>query len=189
MKHMTRQELIETARQERAAPAEHLKTCSECRDLVEWLRLFPVAGAARLPDAPAGWIARAQELANPPSKIRNAVATLARLVFDTWAMPEPLGVREEGALDHRRMRFQTDCGVLELRAEHQVDEWGFVAQWTGCEGFEESVVIEAGRERVHTDEFGIAMWHGRRPPDRITVHVAGTRVATPEISWKSPHRE
>jgi len=184
--HLSRRELIEAAQGGESAFAEHLQQCAECRSAISLLRRFPVWGQVPLPDAPPGWIARATALAEGAGVIKKSKDALARLVFDSWAAPQPIGVRGEGTDVHRRIRFQAEPVLLDLRAEQQGSGWAFVAQLSGDKAFVADAVIEVGRRKMHADAAGFFQWSSRRPPALIIIRSGDTRIETPEVSWRPP---
>ena len=133
-RHLKRQELIQAARHGGADFADHLDRCTDCADAVALLQRYSVAGRIRLPDAPVGWIENAVRLAHETSVLGRATSLVARLVFDSWLMPQPVGVRGEGLSNDRRVRFENDLVTFDLRAERERKNWSFVAHISGSPG-------------------------------------------------------
>jgi hypothetical protein len=143
---------------------------------------FQVAGSLPLPTPPEPWVERAMGLAAKPAAGTNIRRALAKLVFDSWSLPEPVGVRGGAAIEQRRIRFESDQIAIDLRAEHQSTGWSFVAQITG---------IKADRARVHADgriltldNYGICQWSYRKPPKQLVVVTETSSVELPELTWK-----
>jgi hypothetical protein len=92
-KHLHRKELIALARKLPSSTNQHLSECAECREEVELLRKFNLAGHSRLQNAPVGWIERAAALAQKQPSLEKIRKAVAALVFDSWAASQPIGVR------------------------------------------------------------------------------------------------
>jgi hypothetical protein len=91
-RHLDRKELIEASKKYKGKLTGHLAKCSECRETLEFLLKFPVVGQITLHDAPAGWVSKATALSEKKTALKNVSHVLAQLIFDSWAMPEPVGV-------------------------------------------------------------------------------------------------
>jgi hypothetical protein len=69
-------------------------------------------------DPPADAVRRALNLVQPspatPSLLDRAAAILARLVFDSFASPAPVGYRSAGLAAGRHMTFDSDLGEIDL---------------------------------------------------------------------------
>jgi hypothetical protein len=188
-KHLSRQQLIEAAQDTDRARDRHLDSCAECRRLVDLLKAFPVAGRPPLPDAPAAWISRAASLAEHSSVLERVQSVMARLIFDSWAVPQPIGVRGRGTIDQRRVRFESEFIVLDLRAEKNEDGWAFVAQITGERPLTEHATLKVGTKELQPDSGGIFQWASRRPPAEVSVRAGALEVKTPGLSWKAPRKD
>jgi hypothetical protein len=186
--HLSRQQLIEAAQGQSRAGDRHLDTCAECRHLADLLKAYPVSGRPPLPDAPAAWVSRAASLAEHPSVLERAQSVMARLIFDSWAIPQPIGVRGRGTIDERRVRFESEMIVLDLRAEKHTDGWAFVAQITGERPLTEQATLNVGKKELHADADGLFQWASRRPPADVSVHAGALIVETPRLSWKAPRK-
>lgn len=183
-KHLHREELIALARKLPSSTNRHLSECAECREEVELLQEFNVVGQSRLPDAPAGWIERAVALAQKqPSleKIRKAVATL---VFDSWAAPQPIGVRGQASIGERRLRYEADRFTFDLRAERLPGEWAFVAKVTTESLPPGSFSLSVGKRELTADTAGFFQWTTGRPPRKIRLRYDDAEIEIPELSWK-----
>lgn len=183
-RHLTRPALIEAARSQGVVAESHLESCPTCSDLVGLLQAFMVAGKLHLPDAPSGWVERAAALASPSNAAEKVRSFVARLVFDSWAMAKPLGVRGESVESDRRLRFETEALRLDLRAEKQSQGWTFVAQVKGSS--ESPIRIEADKQELLPDSAGIYQWSGSRPPRKITLRSDEFVIELPELLWKKP---
>ncbi|TFH64652.1 MAG: hypothetical protein E4G91_05145, partial [Candidatus Zixiibacteriota bacterium] len=173
-RHLHREELIALARKPSGSANQHLSECAECREEVELLREFNMAGHARLPDAPAGWVERAAALAQTQhsfEKIRKAVAAL---VFDSWAAPQPIGVRGQASIGERRLRFEADRFAFDLRAERLPGEWAFVAQVTSDSLPSGNFALSIEKKELTADTAGFYQWTADRPPRRILLRSDDT---------------
>lgn len=182
-RHLTRQELIQAAQQQEVSKNGHVAECVECRELIELLRVFQVAGKLHLPDAPAGWTERAVAIGQGHSLGEKVRATVARLAFDSWAMPQAVGVRGSSVESDRRLRFETSELLFDLRAEQQAKGWAFVAQVRKAGT---PVVILADKKKLLPDHTGLYQWSSTRPPRKITLRSDDMVVELPELTWKKP---
>lgn len=182
--HLTRQQLIKAARGQEVTASAHLQECTECRELVSLLSNFFVAGKLHLPAAPIGWIERAIEIGNGAKLGEKIRSFVARIVFDSWAMPQPLGVRGESVESDRRIRFEHDGVRLDLRVEKQTRGWAFVAQVKSDTNV--PVQLEADKKKLLPDSAGLYQWSGSRPPRKIALRSAGFVIELPELTWKRP---
>lgn len=183
-KHLTRQELIKAARGQEVASAGHLAECSDCRELVSLFQAFAVARKLHFPDAPIGWIEKAAALGTEEKIAQKVKAFVARIVFDSWAMPQPMGVRGESVESDRRIRFEAGSIRFDLRAEKQAGGWAFVARAKGQT--ELPIHLEADKKKLLPDSAGLYQWSGSRPPRKITLRSEEFVVELPELSWKKP---
>lgn len=185
-KHLNRQALIEAAQRQPFTLNDHLQSCAECRDAVNLLRVYPVYGRLPLLDAPSPWVERAAAIAEKADILGQVKTVVSRLTFDSWAVPQLIGVREQSTLGDRRVRFETKSIILDLRAEHQPDGWAFVAQVTGQDRFTAGAILGVGRKKLRADSTGFFQWTSRRPPTTVTIRSGRLIVVTPELSWKRP---
>lgn len=183
-RHLTRQEIIEAARGQKVSANAHLGECADCRELVGLFHTFMVAGKLHLPDAPVGWVAKAAAIGTNSSLTEKVRSFVARVVFDSWAMPQPLGVRGESVENDRRLRFESDDVRLDLRAEKQANGWAFVAQVKGSS--DSPIQIEADKKKLLPDSAGLYQWSGSRPPRKITLRSDEFVIELPELTWKKP---
>lgn len=149
---------------------------------------FAVAGNLPLTEPPEAWVVRAQKLAKRESLVSSVKSVLARLVFDSWASPQPVGVRGEAAIEQRRVRFEAAPVAVDIRAEHLKTGWSFVAQVTGVDY--EQAKLSADRQLFALDEHGICQWSHSKPPKKIAVVTTTQSVELPGIPWKmKPQRK
>lgn len=148
-----------------------------------WLVQYQVAGSLPLTDPPKAWVERAMKIAAGTAPLANIRTALARLVFDSWALPEPVGVRGGTATEQRRVRFESAPITVDLRAEHQKSGWSFVAQVTGIESGQAR--LNADRQTLMLDDHGICQWSYQKPPKKLTVVTETLSVELPELVWKS----
>lgn len=182
-KHLSRKELIALARKPQVEPNQHLETCDECRAELELLRAFQVAGRPKLQEAPRGWVERAAALALRKSPLAQLKKAMAALVFDSWAAPQPIGVRGAASTAERRLRFETEQLTFDLRAEQLVDEWVFVAQVSTESKSLTGYSLSAQKQIVTADKTGLFQWTSKRPPKKIILRSEDTEVEVPELSW------
>jgi len=179
-KHLTRKELLKAARKE--VFYKHLEDCPECREAVELLAEFSVAGNIPLENPPEGWIAKAVAIADSGSQTRKK--RLAKLVFDSWAVARPVGVRGSTSVMDRRLRFESKELLFDLRAEKKKSGWSFIAQVHSLGGRFKHSRIQVGRDIIDQDAAGIFQWSSPRPPKRIHLLVNDSSIEIPEILWR-----
>jgi hypothetical protein len=183
-KHYSRKELIELARASEGSESPHFGECADCRNEFEWIRRFNMAGRPRLQDAPSGWVEQAAALAQKQHSLEK-IKKAAALVFDSWAVPQPIGVRGSATTAERRLRFSTDELTFDLRAEKLSHAWAFVAQVTTPVRSSKAFSLTSGRETIAADEAGFIQWTAARPPKKILLRTDDTEIEIPELSWKS----
>lgn len=182
---MNRQELIRAARSENSSGFNHLSECSECREVVHLLKTYDVAGRSPLSDAPNALVDRAIEIAVKPRQKENLSALVAKLIFDSWTEPVPVGVRGEALVSERRLRFETEGIVFDLRAEQHSGRWSFIGVviCSLCEA--SAVLLKIGRRRVRPDATGLFQWDSVHPPKALMIVLNGlTAITLPELSWR-----
>ncbi|GEM_PF-749423 len=179
--HFTRKELLEMARDKNRKLPRHLKDCPECRQEWELLQAFPVAGQLPLPDAPSGWIEKAVALGKKDRLLGKLKTLIAELTFDSWKIPQPVGVRGDALQDQRRLRFQADKIGVDIRAEHADEGWVFVGQLSGVEIGE--AVLKVGKRTVQPDPHGFYQWSSKTPPGEIFLQAGEASIKLPKIKW------
>lgn len=183
--HPDRTELLKASQSPTPSVTEHLKRCSACRELFDLLAEYPVAGELLLAPAPSGWIERAASLMAPGSIGATVRKLLARVSFDSWAVPSAVGVRSLGGGMERRLRFKAESLVFDLRAEKGTEGWNFVAQ-VRSEGTPAPVAeLRAGRTVIPTNPNGLYHWSSKHPPAKLSLYVNGTQIELPEVPWKT----
>lgn len=180
---MDRQELLKAARGEKIASAKHLASCEECREAVRLLQAFDMAGRLPLNDAPEGWIKRAVAIADKPGLSEKIKRLTARLVFDSWTLPQPAGVRGTYNADHRRLRFEADGFNFDIRAERHKDGWDCIAQVTGSKGAKIPLRLHVGKKRLLPDPGGLYQWSVKIPPKRLTFSFDDTVIELSGLTW------
>lgn len=183
-RHLHRKELIALARKQTGSTNEHLSECDECREAVELLRKFDLAGHSRLQDAPPGWIDRAAALAQKQPALEKIRKAVAALVFDSWTTPQPVGVRGQATVGERRLRFEAEQFAFDLRAEQLPEEWSFVAQVTSKSLPSSSFALSVEKKEMTADTAGFFQWTAGRPPKKILLRSDDTEIEIPELSWK-----
>jgi hypothetical protein len=152
--------------------------------LVELFRTFAVAGKLPLPDAPAGWIAKAEAVAGRKKPLEQLKRLVAELVFDTWEMPAPVGVRGPGALDQRRLRFRAEEIELDIRAERRAKGWALIAEASVPADNNEVTWLEVDGNTYFAGADGLYQWWSTRPPKQVQFGLGGRLVVFPELAWK-----
>ncbi len=180
--HLTRSELLQAANNQQFSTT-HLEGCAECRELVELLRVYCVSGKLHLPDAPAGWIEKAIAITGARSLAGRARTLIAELVFDSWSVPHAVGVRGGNVAADRRLRFESQEMVFDMRSEQHGKSWEFVAR---VHPVTENLQLEADKKKLTPDDSGVFQWSSARPPRKITLRSDDRVVALPELSWKKP---
>ena len=183
-KHLSRQELIKAARTEDSSRFRHLDKCNECRDAVDLLRAFDVAGSRQLSSAPEALVEKALNIAAALRRKGKFAAKVASLIFDSWHEPLPVGVRGEAILTERRLRFEKDGIVFDLRAERHANKWSFVGMLAGDLPETHTVLLKVGGRKNRPDSTGVFHWESKRPPKSLMILLNDlTAVTLPELSW------
>jgi hypothetical protein len=146
------------------------------------LRAFNASNRLPLANAPRAWIERAMKLGQKETVSKRTVQILAELVFDSWTVPHPVGVRGEAVTDNRRLRFECPEIIFDLHAEHGDSEWAFVAQAIGSGA--EVTKIRIGRRTIVPDGAGIYQWSSNRPPKKLSLVTEQKVIDLPELIWK-----
>ncbi|MFH2056975.1 MAG: hypothetical protein ABIJ61_13535 [bacterium] len=184
-KHPDRNELIRAARGEGALLQEHLESCQECRLLVELLRTYQVEGELPLPHAPQTWRSRAAAIFQAPGVKAKVKSVLAKLIFDSWATPQPAGVRGLSSAAERRLRFESAEILFDLRAERFERGWAFVAQVTPKVILPAPLILEIGKKREVDAENDLYEWTDPKPPRKISLKSGDLVVQLPELKWRT----
>jgi hypothetical protein len=151
---------------------------------VELFRTFAVAGKLPLPDAPAGWIARAEAVAGQKKPLEQLRRLVGKLILDTWTAPAPVGVRGPGALDQRRLRFRAEEIELDIRAERRAKGWALIAEASVPAKSGEMSWLEVDGDVHFAGSDGLYQWWSARPPKKVLFGMGGRLVAFPELDWK-----
>lgn len=183
-KHLTREELIELARSPKATRPDHLIECNECRLSLDLLAFFDVSGNTPLPDPPESWIKKAGAIGHASRVPKNLKRVKARLIYDSWQTAQPVGVRGSISSDHRRIEFESQGRVLDLRAERSKEGWTFTAQLSGTP--DSNNLLVCGSQTIWPDANGLFQWTSKRPPRKISVHIDNESVDLPEFKWTKP---
>jgi hypothetical protein len=188
-RHPNRRELLDAARSNGHDFDDHLRTCEQCKELFELFRAYQVAGNLPLAEAPEAWILKAVDLARQSRALAGIKNLLARLSFDSWAMPVSVGVRGGEAQQERRLRFEVDDLLLDLRAEKRKQGWDFIAQLTGSRVTEGEFRLLVSNQELRVNDEGFYQWSSKRPPRQIRLRSDNYVVAIPDISWKAAHKQ
>ncbi len=186
-KVVNRQDLIRAVADGTLTAGQIAELPEEDRQFVELLQEFRVAGADHLVDAPETVIRKAEavfDAATTPGRLRSLVA---RLIFDSWAMPLPTGVRGTATADERRVRFEAPSYHLDLRVERQGGRYHCTAEVTAPEGTPTEIAIIADRKTILAGAEGLFEWSSPHPPRHLALRVDDEQtIALPELSWNKP---
>ncbi|SYZ72545.1 hypothetical protein TRIP_C20660 [Candidatus Zixiibacteriota bacterium] len=185
--HLNRKELIEVGRKPEKERPRHLSECDDCRMALEFLIRFPVAGQLPLADAPSGWINKAVAIAEQKRTADIITGVLAKLIFDSWTMSEPVGVRGQGAIEHRRLRYEAAGIIFDMRAEQGPGEWHMVARAEGA--IKAAPVLLIGKNSHFANADGLYQWSAKRPPRNIRLKSDEGIIKFPELSWKKTRKK
>ncbi len=163
-RHPDRQTLLAAAKSDSHKFDQHLSTCESCRELFEFFKAYQVAGNPVLAGAPDEWIRKAVEVAGAHGALQGIRTLLARLSFDSWATPVSVGVRGGEARQERRLRFQVDDLLLDIRAEKQKQGWDFVAQLSSQTVEQKNFHLLVSRQELRVNSEGFYQWSSKRPP-------------------------
>jgi len=186
--HIKRQDLIRASKGNSTSVTidRHIAQCEDCREFFGIFRQFPLSGQLPLTNAPSGWIAKAAEIMTA-SKLATAIKKLAAtLSFDSWSQPALAVVRSVGSVSERRIRFETDGILFDLRVEQERQGYLMTARLTRqdepCPGF----VVTHSTGVVGATADGYYEWTSPRPPKKITLTSNDLEIVLPEIVWNRP---
>jgi len=182
--HPSRKELILAARGAGTIAQAHLDECNWCSLYFEFYTKFSLAGELPLVSAPKSWIEKAIAVGKKPAKSSPIESLVARLLFDSWAMPVPAGVRGAGVFEERRVCFEALGKTFDLRAEHRQNRWNFTAKITDKSGIPADWAVLVGNGEHIPDADGFYQWSSARPPKKIRLLSDRSEIETPELSWK-----
>ncbi len=185
-KHLDRKDLIKAVLDSEKDWPDHLRSCPECLELVELLKTYRVDGILPLEEPPAGWAELAAEIPSRSGTPRPAGKLLARLIFDSWTSPDPVGVRGTGTETERRLHFEAEGINFDMRAERRQSDWIFVARIKAASELSEPILLMEGNKHRKPDALGLIQWSTSRPPSEISLRVGDTTVQIPRFSWKKP---
>ena len=167
----------------------HLAECTWCSLFFELYSKYSLAGELPLVSAPKAWIDKAIGISKKPVKSSLLKSIVARLSFDSWAMPAAAGVRGAGVTDERRVCFEMSGKTLDLRAEHRQNRWDFTAKITDKAGLPADWTLMVGNVEHFPDDAGFYQWSAVRPPKKIKLISDEGEIETPEINWKKSQQE
>lgn len=168
------------------------------------LSLFQFAGIVRLAQAPKALLAKvnslpqvtgARKLEQISSGIREILGAVA---FDSWVMPQPVGVRGSagaagaagaGGLDERRLRLEAAGITFDLRAEKSPSGWDFVGRLSGPLAESEKFAAHIGSKKIECGSAEFYQWSSAYPPRRLVLQSHDTKITFPELSWKKPEKQ
>lgn len=188
-KHLSRKELIKAARKNGFPETGHLANCEQCRDEILLLREYNMVNQKPLPNAPQAWIKKAIDIAGEVGAGQRIKHLLAKVVFDSWQMPYPVGVRGEQSLSDRRIRFEAKDIGLDLRAEKYEGSWSFVAEINGENIAGSEVILEADKRKYIPGKTGLYQWSSKRAPKNIKLHSRNSIIELPELKWQKPRKK
>lgn len=180
MKHLTRLELIEIS-EDVTDSNEHVHNCAECRAIVQLFRQFPFSEAVRLLDAPHYMQQRAIAIVSNKEQTSKQLSSV-QLIFDSWAQPNPVGVRSVGLSNERRLRYATQFGNLDIRAEQKKQGgWDFIAKFDQPQTHLTRLVVN-GKD-ANPDDSGYFSWSSTYPPRKLALKSEHVTSQLPPISW------
>lgn len=183
-KKLTRQQLIHLARQPEELKQVLAGLPEEDRIQAELFLRYQFANEPPLPDAPIGWRRRAAELSAKPSRVREAFHRLsASLTFDSWAAVAG-GIRDTAIMEERRLRFEANGFIVDIRAERTDKGWDFVAGVIQGVSDDAPVSLTVGKKTVKPGETGALQWSSTRLPTTITVRIGDAEIELPTLTWK-----
>lgn len=186
--HLSRENLIKAAKDRKSTISGHLASCQECRLELYLLRKYTMTNRIPLQDAPANLIRRAIAIASGPESIEKSKHIVARIIFDSWSVPQPIGVRGTQSLSDRRLRYEWGGLIFDLRAEKHENQWIFVAEAGGIKMADSPVILEIDKKKLSAGSSGLFHWTSKRAPGTILIHYRNTTIKLPEIKWKKPPR-
>lgn len=181
--HMTRQQLLTAGTVAEDQWPDHLRTCQVCQQALIMLQQFPLVGRLHLPEPPEAWVKKAKALAAPGAVTTLVTKLVGRLAFDSWLLPSPAGVRGGAATSDRRLRYEVDPVILDIRIERRGKIWSSVAQISGTGGKSVNLLINGRVIPLGTG--GMAQQSGSQPPRHISLQVDDQTVELPEVSWRN----
>ena len=207
-KELFRNEMIEAAAGLNAAAVSKI----EARVKIEralaleyrLLSLFQFAGLALLAQAPKALLAKvcalpqvtgARKLEQISSGIRELIGAVS---FDSWVMPQPVGVRGSpgapgatgaGGLDERRLRLEAAGITFDLRAEKSPSGWDFVGRLSGPLAESEKFAAHIGSKTIESGSAEFYQWSSMYPPRSLVLQSHGTKITFPDLSWKKPENK
>jgi hypothetical protein len=186
--HIKRQDMIRAAKGISASATidRHVAQCEDCREFLDMFKQFPVSGQLPLASAPSGWVTKAADIMTS-GRLATAVKRLvAKLSFDSWSQPALAGVRSVGSVSERRVRFETDGILFDLRVEQEKQGYLMTARLTRqnepCTGF----VVTHPAGVVGANANGYYDWSSPRPPKKISLKSNDVEIVLPEIVWNRP---
>lgn len=182
--HPTRKELIAASRSSGTTVEKHLPKCNWCDLYFELIKRYSFTGEVPLTSAPQSWIDKAVSIAVKTEKIQSLKSLVARIAFDSWAMPMPEGVRGETMIQERRLRFEVNDKSFDVRAEYRRNHWDFTARITDPQGQPIKGKLLAGKKELMADENGFYQWSSKKPPKGLELLIERDRIEIPELSWK-----
>lgn len=102
-----------------AKTQSHLETCEQCRGDLEWFEWFGKFAANERQYEPPSWVltnAKNVFRLRKPGLVKVAKEIIARLVYDSFSEPLPVGVRRHD-IPSRQTLYETDNMHLDLKIE------------------------------------------------------------------------
>jgi hypothetical protein len=186
--HLSRENLIKAAKKRKLTLSGHLAECQECRRELFLLRNFTMMNRIPLQDAPASLISRAIAIASNTNSAEKSKHVLARIIFDSWSVSQPVGVRGTQSLSDRRLRYEWEGIFLDLRAEKHENMWTFVAEAGGKRMPDSPMILEVDKKQISTGTSGLFQWDSKRTPGTIYIRFRDMTIKLPESKWKKPPR-
>jgi hypothetical protein len=186
--HTKRPDLIRASKgiSTSATIGRHIAQCEDCSEFFEIYRRFPVSGQMPLTEAPSGWITKAAEIMAEGRLVAAIKRLAATLSFDSWSQPALAGVRSVGSVSERRIRFETEEFLFDLRVEQERQGYLMTARLTHQDEPYRGFVVTHSTGVVGADVDGYYEWTSLRPPKKISLKSNDVEIVLPEIVWNRP---
>jgi len=187
--HPSRQQMLEASKSGNIPFSNHLKHCSTCRDLFEFLgsALFQ----RKISDEKAS-DRLLTECTQIPLLERSRLATKSRrgqLTSDSWVGMPAAVLRDAASGMERRIRLTCGSLVLDLVAERRPDGWDFSARvYESRKVASRNYVLQAGRQKLLAGSRGVYTWTANHPPGIIRLLSPEQQINFDRLDWKASDR-
>ena len=181
--HPTRIELFEAAQKGNQEIKKHISSCEECSIFFNMIKQFKVVGSPQLNDAPAEWLVKAQNIAQPSPKISELMKLVGEVIFDSWSSELALGVRGSDP-DTRRIQLEAEDYKLDLHASRESHGWSLTARWSSEKPVSSDIVLYDNTKEIYPDNNRYLIWNAQKPPTLLKMRIGNTLIQFPRISWR-----